>query len=370
MKIPVLGIACTKFGELWHQSLSDLLAQAEYEALADAHLVPQDIEMIVTANMGASVWSGQGHLGAVSSDILGIDVPAVRIEAACGSGGAALAAGVMAIMSGAARTVMICGVEKMTDVDPAQITAGLMNACLRDGDAFSGASFVSLFALVSQQYFLQYGIGREQLAKVSVKNHTHALNNPLAHLHKKITIEDVLRSPMIADPLSLLDCSPISDGAACIILGAPGSAAQGVNLIASAQATDTMSLAARPTLTSFAATRKAAKLAYAQAGITPENINVAEVHDAFTMAELIALEDLGFCAPGTAGYTNLTIPVNLSGGLKAKGHPIGATGVAQAVEMVKYLRASSVNCVGLTHNMGGIGTTVAVHIFEKRSLGV
>jgi acetyl-CoA C-acetyltransferase len=219
MKIPVLGIASTKFGELWHHSLSDLLAQAQFQALADAQLTPSDIDMVFVANMGGDIWNNQGHLGALATDILGINVPSMRIEAACASGGMALAAGVMAIMSGTARTVMISGVEKMTDIDPARITSGLMHACLHDAESFTGASFASLFALVTQQYFQEYGIGREQLAAISIKNHAHALNNPLAHLHKKITLDDYLRSPMIADPLSLLDCSPISDGAACIILG-------------------------------------------------------------------------------------------------------------------------------------------------------
>jgi len=385
MKIPVLGLGCTPFGELWHHSLSDLLAQAQYEALADANLTPKDIDMLFVANMGGNLWSGQGHLGALATDVLGITVPAMRIESACASGGMAIAAGVAAIMSGAARVVMISGVEKMTDVDPAHITSGLMHACLSNAEPFAGASFASLFALVTRQYFHNYGIGREHLAAVSVKNHANALLNPLAHLHKKITIDDVLRSTMVADPLSLLDCSPISDGAACIILGRTGgSALPHVNLIASSQATDTMTIAARPSLTTFSATRIAAAAAYAQAGITTNAIDVVELHDAFTMAEIIALEDLGFYAPGTAGYkhdssTNFqgeiyrdrTPCINPSGGLKAKGHPIGATGIAQAVEIVTQLRGAAASRqvpnarIGLTQNMGGIGTTVAVHIFER-----
>lgn len=411
MKIPVLGVGCTKFGELWNMSLADLLAQAQHEALRDADLKPADVDLLVVANMGAEVWSGQAHLGALAADVLGVSAPTMRVEAACASGGAALAAGVMAIMSGAARVVMVSGVEKMTDADPALVTSGLMGACLRDAEYRAGASFASLFALVTRQYFHTYGIGRQHLAAVSVKNHANALNNPLAHLHKKITIDDVLCAPMIADPLSLLDCSPISDGAATIILASPAfldsgqagkslaCAHKGVSIIASAQASDTMTIAARPTLTSFAATKTAAARAYAQACITPEMIDVVELHDAFTMAELIALEDLGFCDPGMAaqvfapfelalcassvqmgssdsvrgeeparqapGTTRANI--NPSGGLKAKGHPIGATGVAQAVEVVKFLRNDHQRRYGMTHNMGGIGTSVAVHVFEKDS---
>ncbi len=392
MKIPVLGIGCTPFGELWHHSLADLLAQSQHEALRDAHLKPSDIDMLFVANIGAELWGGQGHLGALAADVLGVSVPSIRIESACASGGMALAAGVMAIMSGSARVVMISGVEKMTDVDPATVTAGLMGACLRDAEYMAGASFASLFALVTRQYFHTYGIGREHLAAVSVKNHAHALLNPLAHIRKKISIDDVMRSPMIADPLSLLDCSPISDGAATIILGSTrcqnGGDLAGVNIIASSQATDTMTIAARPTLTSFAATKNSAARAFAQAGITPDMVNVAEVHDAFTMAEIIALEDLGFSAPGMAAFQGgvglsaialataegNALPsylINPSGGLKAKGHPIGATGIAQAVEIVLQLRGKA-NArqvpdarFGLTHNMGGIGTTVAVHIFER-----
>lgn len=421
MKVPVLGIGCTQFGELWHMSLADLLAQAQHEALRDANIKPADVDLLIVANMGAEVWNGQAHLGALAADVLGVSVPTMRVEAACASGGSALAAGVMAILSGAARVVMVSGVEKMTDADPALVTSGLMEACLRDAEYRAGASFASLFALVTRQYFHTYGIGREHLAAVSVKNHANALTNPLAHLHKKITIDDVLRAPMIADPLSLLDCSPISDGAATIILGThpsrrcfappqgerevrgegdielrqverlepPSEARRGcVNIIASAQASDTMTIAARPTLTSFTATKAAAARAYAQAGITPDMIDVVELHDAFTMAEIIALEDLGFCAPGQGAsvlnsvcgdepvkQASRTIPaiINPSGGLKAKGHPIGATGVAQAVEVVKFLRKDTVDVTqgkqryGMTHNMGGIGTSVAVNIFERES---
>jgi acetyl-CoA C-acetyltransferase len=391
MKIPILGVGSTPFGELWHASIADLLSQSQHEALRDASLASSDIDMLFVANMGAEQWNGQAHVGALAADVLGIHVPTMRVESACASGGMALAAGVMAIMSGAARVVMVSGVEKMTDVDPALVTAGLMSACLWDAEYMAGASFASLFALVTRQYFQTYGIGREHLAAVSVKNHEHALCNPLAHLHKKITIDDVLHAPIVADPLSLLDCSPISDGAATIILGADKPSR--INIIASAQATDTMTIAARPTLTSFAATKAAAACAYAQAGITPDLIDVAEVHDAFTMAELIALEDLGFCAPGAAAYQNfvrgketakqssrtIRTIINPSGGLKAKGHPIGATGVGQAVEVVKFLRGDERRYAcpskpqgegagrrrGLTHNMGGVGTTVAVHIFER-----
>ena len=376
MKIPVLGVGCTAFGQLWHESLANLLAQSQMKALKDARINASEIDLLIVANMGAELWNRQGHVGALAADVLGVSIPTLRIESACASGGAALATGVMAIMSGTARTVMISGVEKMTDVDPAVITSGLMSACRQDAECLTGASFASLFALVTNNYFYHYGINRKHLAAISVKNHAHALHNPLAHLRKKITIEQVMQSSMVADPLSLFDCSPISDGAATIILG---NGSGRVNIIASAQATDAMVMASRPTLTSFAATKTAAQRAYAQAGIGSEAVNVAEVHDAFTMAEIIALEDLGFYLTGTTGQATLdgqtTIggiqPINTSGGLKAKGHPIGATGIAQAVEIVLQLRreagARQVKDarIGLTHNMGGIGTTVAVHIFER-----
>ena len=381
MKVPILGVSCTKFGEWWNKSLSDLLAEAAYGALADASLLPKDIDSVFVANMCGEFFSGQGHLGSLVAHILNRNVPSFRIESACASGGAALAAGVQAILSGNAQVVLVCGVEKMTDFNNGYITDGLMAAADRESEFFAGATIPGLFALIARYYMHTYGVERSQVAAVSVKNHAHALLNPLAHLSKKITVDDVLAAPMVADPLGLLDCSPVSDGAAAIILSSADFAKKKglVSVVASSLATDTLLIGQRSSWTSFKATQLAAQKAYAVAGLSPDDIDIVELHDAFSMAEVIALEDLGFFMQGFGWqgalekmtYLRGSLPVNVSGGLKAKGHPIGATGVAQGVEIVLQLRhqagARQVAdaSVGLTHNMGGVGTSVAVHIFRS-----
>lgn len=383
MKISVLGVASTKFGELWGKCLQDLMAEAQLAALADANLHPKEIQEIFVGNMLAEKFEGQAHLGAMASQNLNLNVPSVRIECACASGGAAIAAGVRAILSGMHEVVMVIGAEKMTDVPTPEITSALMGAALCQTESFVGATFPSLFALVTRLYIQKYGLSQEQLASVSIKNHLNATLNPLAQFSKKITFEDVLQSPIIADPLRLIDCSPVSDGACAMIISSYEYAKKikktGVNVIATGVGTDALDLASRSELTSFKATKIAADKAYNMAGIEPKDINIAEVHDAFSMSEIIALEDLGFFEPGLAGQASLDgktslsghIPINTSGGLKAKGHPVGASGLSQAIEIVKQLRG---DCgvrqtqsprLGLTHSMGGVGTTSIVHIFEK-----
>ena len=383
MKISVLGVSSTKFGELWGRSLQNLMAEAELAALKDAILQPREVQAIFVGNMLAEKFEGQAHLGAMASQNLNLNVPSIRIECACASGGAAIAAGVRAILSGMHEVVMVIGAEKMTDVPTPMITSALMGAALYQTEHFSGATFPSLFALVTRLYMQKHGLTQEQLASVSIKNHFNATLNPLAQFSKKITLDDVLQSPIVADPLRLIDCSPVSDGACAMIISSYEYAKKigktGINIIATGMGTDALDLASRDELTSFKATKFAAKQAYKMAGIGPKNIDIAEVHDAFTMSEIIALEDLGFFDPGTAGLASLSgktalsgdLPVNASGGLKAKGHPVGASGISQAVEIVNQLRgacgARQANSpkIGLTHSMGGVGTTSVVHIFEK-----
>ncbi|MFH1832246.1 MAG: thiolase domain-containing protein [bacterium] len=382
-QVVVIGTGHTKFGELWDKSIQDLLFESQNEALESAGIRATDVDEIVVGNMSSEVLSGQSFLGAVAADVLGVSVPSYQVNAACASGGVALRAGVMAIESGRAQVVLISGVEKMTDIQSDRVSAAMMSAGHAETEAFVGATIPGLFALITRAYMNKFDITRRDLAQVSVKNHAHGLLNTLAHLRKKISIEDVLDSPIIADPLTLLDCSPISDGAASLVLcsleyaqklGKPY-----VSVLASAMATDCLSLAGRSDITTFKATVQAAQVAYKMAGITVKDIDVLEVHDAFSSAEFMALEDLGFFAPGTAaqatiaGVTSFTgkLSVNISGGLKAKGHPVGATGVAQAVEIVRQLfgqcgqRQVPGAKLGLTHNVGGLGTTVVVHIFKK-----
>lgn len=383
MKVSVLGTASTKFGELWDSSLHNLIAQAQLGAIANAHIAPKEIQALFIGNMLAEKLEGQAHLGGLAAHILNLNVPSMRIECACASGGAALYAGITSILSGLYDVVLVVGAEKMTDTDSNILTSGLMGAALYQTEHFAGATFPGLFAMVTRLYMQKHGLTREHLSAVSIKNHFNATLNPLAHLSKKISFEDAIKSPIVSDPLRIIDCAPVSDGACAMIISSSDFAKNrvhtGVSIIGSGFATDTLDLASRNDLTSFQATKIAAQKAYTMAGISPQDINLAEVHDAFTMSEIIALEDLGFFQPGNAGQATLdgktgingNLPINTSGGLKAKGHPVGASGLSQAIEIVNQLQGicnkRQVNSpkTGLIHNMGGIGTTSIVHIFQK-----
>lgn len=385
MKIAIIGTHCTKFGELWDKSLPDLLAQAQLGALRDAAISPHDIQSIIVANMGSAFFTGQLHVSALATDMLHVTCPHMAIEAACGSGGLALRVGIMAIQSGQAEVVLVSGVEKMTDLDAQQVATALMAGASADKELIVGVTYPALNALIAQQYMHHYGTTRQELAAVSVKNHWYGARNPNAHFfQREIKINDVLESEMIAQPLSLFDCAPISDGAAAVVLCSQEYARKhnkkAVFVIGSGQATDTLALADRASLTQFQAAGQAAQIAYSMAGIGPQDIDVAEIHGAFSITELISIEDLGFCAPGMAGQameswrmgnSNLRVHINTSGGLKAKGHPIGATGIGQVYDIVQQLRGTCGQRqvadarIGLTHNLGGCGTSAIVHIFAK-----
>jgi acetyl-CoA C-acetyltransferase len=280
--------------------------------------------------------------------------------------------------------VAVGGAEKMTDVYGPHATTALASAMDQEGEAYFGATFPGVYALMANRHMHEHGTTREQLAAVAVKNHDNAIHNPIAHFHKKITIDDVIASQLVADPLRLLDCSPISDGAAAVILAPAEKARQytdtPIYIKASAQASDTLSLFSRRDVCTLDATVRAARHAYEQAKLEPKDINFAEVHDCFTINELVAYEDLGFCKKGEggkfmdSGQTLLggKIPINTSGGLKGKGHPVGATGVAQIVELVHQLTGQAGKRqvpgaeIGMAHNVGGSGATVAIHILSNK----
>ena len=388
MRIAVIGVSCSKFGELWDKSLQDLLAQSQLKAVADARICPSQIDAIFTGNMCSGIFSGQLNLGAMAAQILNVNCPSSTVEGACASGGHAIRAGINAIESGLAQVVLVNGVEKMTDLDSSQIATGLMGAASEEQEHFVGATFPSLNALIAKAYMHEFGLTRNQLASVSVKNHKHGKLNELAHFQCQIGVQDVVNSQLVADPLTIFDCPPISDGAASIILCTQEFAKKHmqknnklkpVYIIGTGQATDTLSLSQRESLTEFKATQIAAKKAYEVADVCPKDINFAEIHDGFTITEIISLEDLGFFKKGSAGKATeegLTsfggkIIINPSGGLKSKGHPVGATGVSQAYEVVMQLRGESKlrqveNAqIGLTHNMGGCASSVVVNIFSK-----
>ncbi len=379
MNVYIQGAATTKFGELWGTSPRALAKQAVTGALADADLELTDVEALFVGNMLSGMLGGQEHLGAFFAEELGCAVPAFKIEGACASGGLALHNGINSVLSGQYKTVVVLGVEKMTDHKPDDVATALMGAG-NESERLSGATFPGLYAMLARAHMEAYGTTEEDMAAVAVKNHYHASLNPNAQFHSLLTIEKVMASSHVADPLKLLDCSPISDGASAVVITSKSSP-NAVEVAASVVATDTLGIAQRESLTELSATRRAAKGAYAKAGITASDIAVAEVHDCFTIAEILAMEDLGFSKKGEAatgirvGATTLGISkklvVNPSGGLKGCGHPVGATGVKQVVELTEQLRNTAKDRqvphahIGLSHNVGGSGATAVVHILKK-----
>jgi acetyl-CoA C-acetyltransferase len=383
MKVGIVGVGITKFGERWTESLRDLLLDAQLKALTDAKLTPKEIDSLFTGNMISGPASGQLHIGAMASENLNINKPSLRVEGACASGSLALRQGIQAIESGAANIVMVSGVEKMTDISTEQVTTALMGAGDEELEGWNGLTFPGLYALLANTYMKEYGLKREVLAEVSVKNHYHGARNTYSQFKNEITVSDVIDATMVADPLTLMDCSPITDGAASIILASEAVAKKmnaEVYVTGSGLATDTLSLARRKTLLKLEAGWTARESAYKQAGITAKDVNFAEVHDCFSIAEIYAVEALGLAKQGEAAklystkqtYFDGKSPVNTSGGLKACGHPVGATGIKQAIEATIQLRGEAKGRqvpnakVGVTHNVGGSGATACVHVFKRK----
>jgi acetyl-CoA C-acetyltransferase len=380
--VAVIGIGCTTFGEKWEASFRDLFVEAGALALQDAELSGESIDALYVGNMSAGRFIEQEHIGALIADYAGLStrhIPATRVEAACASGGLAFRQAVISVASGISDIVVAAGVEKMTDVGTGASVDTLAGAADREWEGFMGATFPGLYAMIATDYMHRYPLTREQLGMVAVKNHRNGAKNPIAQFRQEITLETVLSSSLVADPLRLFDCSPITDGAAAVIL-APLERAREftdtpVKVLATAQASDTIALHDRRDISCLDATVVAGERAFAMAGLPREKIDFLEVHDCFTIAEICAIEDLGFCRKGEAGrlteegVTALhgDLPVNTSGGLKACGHPVGATGIKQVCEVVQQLRgeagARQVDGeIGLTHNVGGTGATVVVHI--------
>ncbi|MFH0973432.1 MAG: thiolase domain-containing protein [Candidatus Micrarchaeota archaeon] len=383
-KVSIIGIGLTKFGEHWEKSFRELAVEAGARALADARLEGGKIQALFGASMSSGRLIGQEHVGALLVDQLGLTpIPAIRCEAACASGGVALRAGWFAVASGAYDIVAVGGIEKMTDASTEDVATALGGAGDQEWELFNGATFPSIYALMARRHMHDYGTTEEQMAAVAIKNHSNAAKNPFAQYQKEITLEQALNAPMVSSPLKLFDCSPITDGAAVAILAAHEVAniycEQPIEIAASSQASDTLALASRASLTEMRATKIAAKDAFKQAGLEPKNIDLAEVHDCFTIGEIMAIEDLGFFEKGQGGPATeqgrtalgAEISVNTSGGLKGKGHPVGATGIAQVCELVAQLRGQAGARqlhgaeVGLAHNVGGSGGTAVVHILKK-----
>ncbi len=383
MKIGVVGVYQTKFGELWDKSLADLISESITGCILDARIDKSDIQSLYIGNMLASLGNNQQHLSSLVSQILNLNVPITRVEAACASGGMAIFNAVNAIKSGVVDNALVLGVEKMTDLDSSEISKALMNAA-DDGEFLHGMTFPGLYALLANKYCKQFGLSEVDIAKAPVKNHYHAQFNKKAQYPFAITTQQVLNSPKVADPLKMLDCSPITDGGAAVFLASDTwihkhMARNGVYLSASAMASDSVSLSNRDSLVELKATKQASILAYSQANLSPKDISCAEVHDCFSIAEVLAIEDLGFYPKGDGShyldrknsYLGGKKPINTSGGLKACGHPVGATGVKQIVEATRQLRyeadgrqVDEAKAV-LTHNIGGSGGTAVVNILTN-----
>jgi len=383
--VAVIGVGLTKFGELWDKSFRQLTAEAGSKAIFDAGIEGKEIDAMYVGSMSSGRFVGQEHVGALVADASGfshVHIPSTRVEGACASGGLAVREGYLSIASGMNDVVVVGGVEKMNDVSGNAATETLATAADQEWEAFFGATFPALYAMIATKHMHDYGTTKEQLAQVAVKNHANGALNPYAQYQREIKLETVLNATTVAYPLGLFDCSPVTDGAASVVLCAADKAKEytdkAVKIIASGQASDTLSLHGRRDICTLDSTVYAAKMAYKQANLTPKDIDLAEVHDCFTIAEICAIEDLGFVEKGQGGkavenkITTLdgSLPVNTSGGLKAKGHPVGATGVAQIVEIALQLRGDAekrqVNDarIGLAHNVGGSGATCTVHIME------
>lgn len=378
--VSIIGVGITPFG-VRAESLVALGAIACKDALDDAGLGPERIEAFFLGNFAGQAFVGQNHIAPMVAHAAGLGaVPCTRLEGACASGGLAMRQGVLAVASGQVDFALIAGVEKMTSTETDETASILAAAGDVAVEASVGSTFPALFGLIARRHMHEHGTTREEIAHVAVKNHAHGRLNPNAHMQKDVTLPQVMDAKPVAEPLGLFDCSLISDGAAAVVLCPTESASahheKPVEVLASAQASDSPALSDKQDITSFYATQKAGEEAFSQAGLNREDVDLAEIHDCFTVAEIIALEDLGFFAKGEGGRGALegmtklggVMPVNTSGGLKSKGHPVGATGVAQIHELTLQLRGEAGARqvpgaeVGLAHNLGGSGATCAVHI--------
>jgi acetyl-CoA C-acetyltransferase len=375
----VTGAGKTRFGPSTN-SLVQLAHAAITEALRDAAVTPDAIGALVVGNFLGGPNEGQLHLGSVLTGLFpGLHLPSWRVEAACASGGVALHQALLAVQEYG--TVLVVGVERMSNVVGNELTRNIGMAGDTILDQAVGLNFPASYALVAQSHMSAYGTTTRDLELISLKSHRNANLNPKAHFyHKHVSQADLDAGPMVASPLRLFDCCPVSDGAAAVVVSATRVDSRSVPVLASVVRSDAISLVQRATRTSFPAAVLAARVAYEQAGIGPKDLDVAEVHDCFTIAEIVATEDIALCAPGEGaslardGLTSVggRIAVNASGGLKAGGHAIGATGLGQVYEIVTQLRGEAGDRqvvgarVGLAHNVGGVGGTCAIHILGGR----
>jgi acetyl-CoA C-acetyltransferase len=381
-EVAVIGIGQTPVGEHWDKSIRELAGEAVFAAMLDAQRETAD--GIFVANMMSGILSKQENLGTLVADWTGLrGVEAVKLDAACGSGAAALRMGLMAVASGEMESALVVGVEKMTESLPVETTAALATAADADFESAQGVTFVALNALIMQRYMFEYGWEHPHFAPFSINAHANGVHNPNARLQEAITLQDYTRARMVAEPINLLDASPTGDGAAAVLLVPAGHAPRGprprVKIAGSGSATDTLAVHDRQDPLWLSAAALSAQRAYRQAGITPNEVDFFELHDAFSIMTALSLEACGFAERGQGPRLGLDgeigikgrLPITTQGGLKARGHPVGATGLYQIVEVVAQLRCeASPNQVdgarmGMAQNIGGSGSNIITHILTN-----
>jgi acetyl-CoA C-acetyltransferase len=378
-EVAILGIGQIKIDEHWEKSLREIGGEAAFAAMQDAGM--EKVDSLYVGNMLSPIVSGQNQLGTFFADWIGMwKQEAVKIEAACGSGAAAFRSALMAVASGDSDSALVVGVEKMTDKAGRDVTASLATAADADYEVEQGISFVGINALIMRRYMHEFGWKHEDFAPFSVNAHANAMHNPYARLHEKINTERFEKSSMIATPINLMDASPTGDGAAAVIIVPADKVMRQPKIIvsASASATDTIAVHSRKDPMFLKAAYESSKRAYQMAGVTPDDIDVFELHDAFSIMSALSLEASGFAERGQGVRLGLDneispqgrVPVCTRGGLKARGHPVGATGVYQIVEVVQQLRGECGQTqvegakIGMTQNIGGSGATVLTHILK------
>ncbi len=384
--VSILGIGSTSFGMHPDHRIEQLAERAAIDAIADSGIERERIGALYLGNFVSGVLNGQEILAGLVADNLGLpNIPCTKVEGACASGGIAFRHAYLAIATGQCDVALVIGAEKMSQKSSSEVAAALNCAMDNATDGLAGLTFPGVFGMVWSAYAHRYGATRDDISAVVIKNKTNGLHNPLAQMKKLVSAEDILRSPLICDPLRLFDCCPISDGASALVLATTEIAKTmhshpRVDVLASVQTRGSAHLATQSDPCSFTATVEAARQAYATAGITSDQLDFVELHDCFSIAEVVDSEDLGlvkrghgarWAAEGNSSVSG-SLPINASGGLLAKGHPVGATGVSQIYEAVLQLRGSHANQVrdaalGLTHNLGGTGVVCTVNILARQS---
>jgi len=379
-EVAIIGIGQTKIEENWNQSIREIAVDAIHKALKDAGRA--SAEGLFVGNMMSGILDMQNNLSMLITDHAGLkNIESVKIDAACGSGGAALRSALMAVASGELQSALALGVEKMTDRHPHEVTAALATAADADFEVEMGLTFIGLNALIMRRYMYEFGWKHADFAPFAINAHANAMHNPYARLHQRISTEDFEKSAMIATPINLLDASPIGDGAAALYIVPAETLHDNTRILiaGSASATDTLATHDRTDPLFLSAAYRSSQEAYKQAGVGPGEIDVFELHDAFTIMSVLSLEACGFAGRGQGIRLGLDgdilptgrIPITTRGGLKARGHPVGATGVYQLVEVVQQLRGECGDTqvpdarIGMAQNIGGSGATIVTHILKR-----